>query len=98
MVQAVGAVSAAVPVRPAATATALEAQLDLCQRKLSDQVNCASSKTPEGKKAIEELTSRIGLLKDRIDQLGKPARTNASSGAARPSSIQSSGGLVDTFA
>ncbi|MBI1890496.1 MAG: hypothetical protein HYS18_07620 [Burkholderiales bacterium] len=82
MVQAVGAVSAATPVRPAATAAALEAQLDLCQRQLSDHVNCTSAKTPEGKKTIEELASRIGLIKSRIDQLSKPSQANVAIKAA----------------
>lgn len=46
----------------------LQGQLSRCETQLSDWVNCASAKTPEGKAKIEEVSNQIALIKQRIAQ------------------------------
>jgi hypothetical protein len=52
---------------------ALQAQLSRCQRQLGDWEACASSKTPEGRKIIENLRSRIGALEAKVANTGRSA-------------------------
>ena len=49
-----------------AGSVALQAQLTRCKRQLGDWEACASSKTPEGRKIIENLRARIGTLESKI--------------------------------
>jgi len=62
---------------------ALEAQKTQCERQLSDWVNCASAKTPEGKAKIAEFTTKLATINAQIQQAGK-AREQAGSAATRP--------------
>ena len=63
----------------------LEAQIARYEKQLSDCVNCSSAKTPEGKKAIEEISNKISATRARIDQVlsakevAQPAAAVASS-------------------
>ena len=54
-----------------ASTVALQAQLTSCERQLGGWEACASSKTPEGRKIIENLRARIGTLESRIASSGK---------------------------
>lgn len=68
-----------------ASPAGLEAQLARCQKELSAQVNCSSAKTPEGKVAIETLSNKISVLKDRIEEaVNSQSGGNAAAPAARP--------------
>ncbi|MCU6433721.1 FlxA-like family protein [Undibacterium sp. Jales W-56] len=79
MVQAIGssasgAINATNPTNSAALAASLQAQLAIYQQQLSDCVNCASSKTIEGKEQIQSLSAKISGVRARIDQVSS---TNA---------------------
>nr|WP_295785464.1 hypothetical protein [Rhodoferax sp.] len=73
-----------------ASAVALQAQLTRCERQLGDWEACASSKTPEGRKIIENLRARIGTLESKIAGSGKgteaadPTRSASASDLAQP--------------
>jgi len=76
----------------APSATSLQAQLQRYQTQLSDCVNCASAKTPEGKADIQAISARISEIKQRVEQTEKPSATpNA------PSSRVALG-LIDVYA
>ena len=49
----------------------LEAQLDTYKKQLCDWITCASAKTPEGKKKIEELNAKVSTTESRIKELDK---------------------------
>jgi hypothetical protein len=54
----------------------LDAELAKCQGQLSDWVHCVSASTPEGKAKIEEISARIGAIKEALkqaDSVPKPA-------------------------
>lgn len=90
----------------APSAASLQAQLQRYQQKLSDCVNCASAKTPEGKANIEAISTQISQIEQRIAQSGKtradppglaqgaPA-VQAAPAAPQPSGI---GSLINVFA
>ena len=59
------------------SAVALQAQLSRCQRQLGDWEGCESSKTPEGRKIIENLRSRIETLESKMASTGKSAIAGA---------------------
>ncbi|MES2102968.1 MAG: FlxA-like family protein [Pseudomonadota bacterium] len=63
---------------------ALQAQLERYQKELSDCVNCASAKTPEGKTQIDDISSKISELKSRIEKVGdaRPSDTLDQSASA----------------
>nr|WP_295769188.1 hypothetical protein [Rhodoferax sp.] len=67
-----------------AGAVALQAQLTRCERQLGDWEACASSKTPEGHKIIENLRARIGTLESKIAGSGKDADPADAADTARP--------------
>lgn len=77
MVQAVSGSSAATTLSAGAAAAGLSAQLARYQKQLSDCVNCASAKTPEGKANIEELSAKISAVKARMERV-------SGSGSLRP--------------
>ncbi|HEX7643350.1 MAG TPA: hypothetical protein VF472_14185 [Burkholderiaceae bacterium] len=52
----------------AGSGVALQAQLDRCTRQLSDWVNCASGKTPEGKQIIAALQDKISSIKQQLQR------------------------------
>ena len=47
----------------------LEAKLTRLQKELSDCVNCASAKSVEGKRKIQEVSDKIGSVKLRLDKI-----------------------------
>ena len=88
------------------SAIALQAQLDRCNKQLSDWVNCASGKTPEGKQIIAALQEKIGNIKQELlQQTRQPNRVGTPSAApVTPpaslalASIGSIGTLLNTVA
>jgi hypothetical protein len=59
---------------------ALAADLEKARKQLSDTVNCASSKTPEGKQKVEELSAKVSAIKERIEQTKQDAPPRADAG------------------
>lgn len=49
----------------------MRAELARYEKALSECVNCASAKTPEGQQEIQRLTSEISRLKARIEDAAK---------------------------
>lgn len=100
MVGAVGTASAgagASAVRAYGSAAAApadgQAQLQRLQHQLSDNVNCASAKTREGKATIAAIEEKISTLKHQIQDPPAPAA------AAQASRIGStSGAVIDVYA
>lgn len=70
MVAATGALaSSAAPVPQGGGSTGgLDAQLARYQKQLSECINCASSKTPEGRREIDDLYGKIHDLQARIEE------------------------------
>lgn len=50
-------------------AAGLEAELSKYQKVLGDCIDCSSSKTPEGKKNIQEISNKISALQAQINQI-----------------------------
>jgi len=77
---------------------ALRADLTRLEKQLSDCVNCSSAKTPEGKRNIQDLSTRIGDLKARLNVVteASPAASSDGSGSARGSSFLR--GRIDVYA
>ncbi|WP_332848301.1 hypothetical protein [Massilia sp. S19_KUP03_FR1] len=69
------------------------AQLQRLQHQLSDNVNCASASTREGKATIAAIQEKISALKQQIQAPPAPA---AVPDAARIGST--SGGVIDVYA
>lgn len=84
------------------SATSLQAQLERFQKQLSDCVNCASAKTPQGKADIEAISARISQIEQRIAQTQQhrgSADANSQGGSATPPpSAPAHAGLIDVFA
>jgi len=72
--------------------TALDGEIGQCQRQLADLVTCPSSKTPQGKAAMQALSDRISAARAAINNA--PTRP-AQVGGVSPSQTAS---LVDTWA
>jgi hypothetical protein len=99
------ATQAAYPSRGGASASALQGQLARYQQELSDCVNCASSKTLEGKQKIQQISEKISDLKARIETADassaskapdrQAASESSSNLAARPDAL---GAVVDVYA
>lgn len=70
MVSAIGSSPAYgnVPATGAATA-GLESQITRYKKELSDCVNCASARTPEGKAKIQAIAAKIGAAEARIEKI-----------------------------
>lgn len=70
----------------------LRAQLQRLQQQLSDCVNCASAKTPEGKTVIQALTAKVSQVEQRISArldaqaTGRPAPADQTAPAPAPAS------------
>ena len=81
----------------APSAASLQAQLQRYQKQLSDCVNCASAKTPQGKADIEAISARISQVQQRIAQAENSCGNspNASQPTAAP---PASAGLIDVYA
>ncbi|MEO7106376.1 MAG: hypothetical protein ABIZ09_08395 [Rhodoferax sp.] len=82
------------------SAVALQAQLARCQQQLGDWQGCASSKTPEGRKIIENLRARIGTLESRVANTAKPTPANTESKTQPPATqaMSTVGGLLNVLA
>lgn len=78
MVASLGGASApgaiANEVLPGGAVAGLEAQLARYQKELSNCVNCASAKTPEGKEEIQRLSNEVDKLKARIEASGQATK------------------------
>jgi hypothetical protein len=69
------------------SAASLQAQLQRYQQQLSDCVNCASAKTPQGKADIQAISARISEVKQTIAQADQaPANPANAANAAAPAS------------
>ena len=76
-----------------------QATLARLQRQLSDNVNCASAKTREGKATIAALEDKIAVLKSRME--GKPSAPAPDVSAPAPAQARigpTSGGVIDVYA
>ncbi|MET3117140.1 hypothetical protein AAKU64_001353 [Undibacterium sp. GrIS 1.8] len=82
----IGGSSAANPGNAASALASLQAQLARYQQQLSDCVNCASSKTIEGKVQIQSVSSKISQVRARIDQVNS---VNASQQTPLPKTSRS---------
>lgn len=71
MVSAINSSPSLGPAGSGPSVASLQAQLDRCQKQLSDNVNCASANTREGKETIQALSNKISEIKARIQEAGK---------------------------
>jgi hypothetical protein len=82
----------------APAAAALLAQLQRLQQQLSDCVNCASGKTPEGKAAADAIRGKISQVEQRIsqsDQVDERRQAQLRTGKAEPAaSVAAESGTV----
>lgn len=99
MVQAIGGTATNTTYASPGKAAGLEYQLSRYQKQLSECVNCASAKTPQGKADIEAISGKISSLRLRIDEVVSGITTrppeSASAAAAAPPGV---GGKIDVFA
>ena len=72
--------------------TALDSEVAQCQRQLADLVTCPSSKTPQGKAAMQALSDRMSAARAKIEQV-PPSTTNM-----HLSSMPEGTGRIDTWA
>ena len=86
----------------AVTSVALQDKLARCTRQLGDWEACAFSKTPEGKKIIQNLRAQIGNLESHINtqNAAPPAQSaNGTPGtSSAPAVLSILGALVNVFA
>lgn len=80
------------------SAASLQAQLQRFEQQLSDCVNCASAKTPQGKADIQAAAARISQVRERIASIDNATATRPPAAASSPSSPVRQGGLIDVFA
>lgn len=73
MVAAIGASTGYSAQVPAASTGGLRVELAKYEKELSNCVNCASAKTPEGQQEIQRLTSEISRVKARIEEASRNA-------------------------
>jgi hypothetical protein len=86
----------------ATSSVGLRAKLDRYEKQLSDCVNCASAKTPEGKADIAAISAKIDEVKRTIagtsNGEGQAAPRNEDQPVAVASSISPLGSRIDTYA
>lgn len=84
----------------APSAVSLQSQLERNQKQLSDCVNCASAKTPQGKADIQAISARISQIEQRIAQAQerKGVGSDSAPAAATPPAVSSRGNLIDVYA
>ena len=86
----------------ATSSVGLRAKLDRYEKQLSDCVNCASAKTPEGKADIAAISAKIDEVKRTIagtsNDGGHAAPTNEDQAVAAASSMSPLGNRIDTYA
>ena len=102
-IDAIGAGNVAtVTATGAPSSAALQAQLDRCEKQLSDQVNCSSANTTAGKAKIRELSDRISVLKQHMEQAATPRKTTSPAiqpvSATPASGPHDPGWLLDLYA
>ncbi|MBC7452717.1 MAG: FlxA-like family protein [Massilia sp.] len=80
----------------------LQAQLQRYEQQLSDCVNCASAKTPQGKSNIQSIAARISQIRQSIVQIdsGQSARSGGATQAVAPAAFRSApqASMIDVFA
>lgn len=81
---------------------ALQAKHGQCLRQLGDWEACPSSKTPEGKKIIDNLRSQIQRIESQMGTTPSTATATATaSPAAQPTtgvSVDTLGGMINLYA
>lgn len=86
----------------ATSSVGLRAKLDRYEKQLSDCVNCASAKTPEGKADIVAISAKIDEVKRTIagtsNDAGSAAPANENQAVAVASSMSPLGNRIDTYA
>ena len=91
MVAAIGSATVSATTGGSLGTAGLEAQIAHYEKQLSDCVNCASAKTPEGKKAIAEISNKISATRARIDEMSATKQvaqpTAATAGTASKSAV-----------
>jgi hypothetical protein len=55
----------------ARSAVALQAQVARCEKQLGDWESCASGKTPEGRRIIDNLRARLTTLQSQLASTGE---------------------------
>ena len=80
----------------AGTGAAGQAQLERLQHQLSDNVNCASAKTPAGKATISAIEDKISALKQTQQKEAEAAPAPSSASVTRIG--DTSGGIIDVYA
>jgi len=70
----------------------LEAQISRYQQQLTDCVTCPSSKTPEGKAAIESLSNKISVVQSKLKEItdNTPKQTSTSQNLSQDNTAKSS--------
>ena len=94
MVQPIGAAGSAAYAGSAPAFASLQAQLQRYEQQLSECLNCASAKTPEGKADIDAISARIGQVKARMAQADDTQQAAMPQHRAR----QGLGGRIDVYA
>ena len=86
----------------ATSSVGLRAKLDRYEKQLSDCVNCASAKTPEGKADIAAISAKIDEVKRTIagtsNGEGRAAPGSDAQVVVAPSSMSPLGNRIDTYA
>lgn len=78
----------------------LEFQVEKYKKELSECINCASAKTPEGKKAIAEASAKLHAAQTRLEK-SQQANPNSSTTINTPDTPQrtlQSKHLIDDYA
>jgi hypothetical protein len=93
-----GAAAAYGSARPAFAS--LQAQLQRYEQQLSECINCASAKTPEGKADIEVISARIEQVKGRMTQADEAPKVSEATNVAHLPVANSTGlgGRIDVYA
>lgn len=86
----------------ATSSVGLRAKLDRYEKQLSDCMNCASAKTPEGKADIAAISAKIDEVKRAIagtsNGAGRAAPSSDDQAAVVASSMSPLGNRIDTYA
>lgn len=85
MVASIGSAALSSPGVATTPTSGLETQITRYQKQLSECVNCASAKTPEGKAAIETISNKIGSAQARIEEINAARLVNQPSLINKPS-------------
>lgn len=84
---------------PSAGLQAQVAQVARYKKELSECVNCASAKTPQGQANIEAILTKISIAQARIDKTAQATKAAAEAARTMPSSPSATlGTRLDVFA